>query len=482
MDRKLRVAIIGGGISGLSSAYYLNKRAAEKGQDFQITILESADYWGGKIKTEIVDGFVIEGGPDAYLLTKPWMRALAHELGMGADLQGTNPNFSETFIVQAGKLTTIPSGLSMTIPSEFFPVIKTKLMTWPQKIRMAFDLIIPARREDSDESLAGFISRRLGRAAYEYLVGPLLSGIYAGDGDRLSLQATFPILREMELEHGSLIKGAIALRKKRTRLRKKKDGSRKSKAPSIFESPKSGLGSIANALVSSLEKTNVDMRLKTPVKKIVKKGSGYLLSLESGDELEVDALVLATPTYISGHFLELIAPVIAKELSQIEHVSTATVSLAYRKEDVPTNLEGYGYIIPQQEESEALACTWTSSKWEHRAPEGIALLRVFLGRIQDDEPLPQDEETLIALAKSELGKTLDIKVEPMESWVFRWEKAMPQYNLGHPERIERIEAELLNFPNLALAGNGYYGIGLPDCVNSGIQAAEKLLTTWRESE
>lgn len=483
MDRKVRIAVVGGGISGLASAYYLRKMAAESDQQIQITILESADYWGGKIKTILQDGFVIEGGPDAYLLTKPWMRTLARDLGLETDLQGTNPNFSETFIVQNGRLSSIPSGLSMTIPSEFGPMLKSKLLTWPQKIRMAFDLVIPIRREDGDESLAGFISRRLGHAAYEYLVGPLLSGIYAGDGDRLSLQATFPILREMELEHGSLIKGAIALRKKRAQHRKKKDdNTQKSKPPSIFESPKSGLGSIANALVNSLERTNVDMRLKMPVKKLAKKGTGYLLSLESGGELEVDALVLATPTYISGHFLELIAPAIAKELNQIEHVSTATVSLAYRKEDVPTNLEGYGYIIPQQEESEALACTWTSSKWKHRAPEDMALLRVFLGRIQDDEPLPQDEETLIALAKSELGKTLDIKVEPMESWAFRWEKAMPQYNLGHPERVERIEEELLNFPNLALAGNGYYGIGLPDCVNSGIQAAEKLLTTWRESE
>lgn len=478
----MKVVIVGGGIAGLSSAYYLNKKATEAGESIAITILESADYWGGKIKTTRQDGFVVEGGPDAYLVTKPWMRTLARELGLEDDLQSTNPDFSKTYILRQGKLTSLPAGLTMTIPTEFGPMIKSKLISWPQKIRMGFDFIIPASKKDGDESLAGFITRRLGRAAYENLVGPLLSGIYAGDGDQLSLQSTFPSLREMEQEHGGLIKGALALRRKRAEMAKQKNNrdNKKSVSRSLFESPKSGLTSIVDAIVKQLEKSGVTMRLQTPVKSLEKNSAGFLIALMDQSQIQADAIVLATPAYIAGQILQKTAPLIAKELEQIKYASTATVSLAYRKEDLPTNLEGYGYIVPQNEDSQALACTWTSSKWRHRAPEGYALLRVFVGRIQDTDTLPQEESALIAIAREELRKTMSITATPTTCWVFRWEKAMPQYNLGHPERLARIETELAAFPALALAGNGYRGIGMPDCIRSGIQAAEKLYSLFQK--
>ncbi len=474
----MNVVVIGGGIAGLSSAYYLYQKAQEQNRSINITILEKSDYWGGKIKTIVKDGFVIEGGPDAYLVTKPWMRDLARELGLEEDLQGTNPDFSKTFILHRGKLTSIPQGLTMTIPTEFGPMLKTKLITWPQKIRMGLDFIIPPSKKNGDESLAGFISRRIGRAAYKNLVGPLLSGIYAGDGNKLSLQSTFPMLRDLEIEHGGLVRGALALRQKRVQKAKQHQSSndKKPSSRSIFESPKSGLSSIVKEIVSRLEQSSATLYLKTEVKAFKKKDDQFLLTLQDGQQIEADAVVLAAPAYVSGKLLENIAPELAEELKQIEYVSTATVSLAYLKEDLPNPLDGYGYIIPQHEDSKALACTWTSSKWQHRAPERYALLRVFIGRNQDPKALPREEAALISIARQELRMTMNIKAAPTATWVFRWDKAMPQYNLGHPERLERIETEMEKLPDLALAGNGYRGIGMPDCIHSGIQAAEKLLS------
>jgi oxygen-dependent protoporphyrinogen oxidase len=478
MDDKVKIAIIGGGIAGLSSAYYLNRLASQKGKQIEIVLLEGADYWGGKIKTVTEKGCTIEGGPDSYLVTKPWMNDLVRELEMEDDLQGTNSEFSNTYILHRGQLTPLPTGLTMTIPTELGPILKTELLTWPQKFRMGLDLFLPPSQKKTDESLAGFISRRLGRAAYNRLVGPLLSGIYAGDGDRLSVQATFPILRELELNHGGLIKGALALKLERLAMRKKQlTGLQESKQqpPAIFVSPKGGLVTIVHALLSKLRRAGVELRLNSRVSGITQQGSRFHLELPDNSDLIVDGVVVATPAHIAGQLLSSVDSNLAKDLKKVEYVTTATVSLAYQKDELPTKLEGYGYIVPQQEESRALACTWTSSKWRGRSPEHIALLRVFIGRIQDAMTLPRGEKALIALAREELRKTMKITAEPIANWVFRWEQAMPQYNLGHPDRLDRIEAALAKHPGIALAGNAYFGIGLPDCVRSGIEAAQKLV-------
>lgn len=471
----MNIVIIGGGIAGLAAAHYLEIKAQESRNPANITLLEAADYWGGKIKTVIEDGFVIEGGPDAYLVTKPWMRALCRELGLDNELHGTSQEHTETFVLHRGELALIPTGLTMTIPTEFSPLLKTKLLSLPQKARMGFDFIIPPNQVNEDESLAGFISRRLGRAAYDNLIGPLLSGIYAGDGDRLSLQSTFPILREMELEYGGIIKGALALKLKRAvKARKRANSSKAPKSHSIFETHKHGLSIIVNALVDSLESREVHLILNMPVERIEESGPGFTVYKHDGSSIPADAVVMAVPAYAAAELLSDISPDLAKELEQVEYVTTATVTLAYRKKDLPA-LKGYGYIIPQNEDSKALACTWTSTKWEGRAPEDYALLRVFVGRIQDAERLSEDEAVLIKMAKDEVRQTMGIEIEPERNWVFRWEKAMPQYNLGHPERLERIEAIMKEYANLVLVGNGYHGIGLPDCINSGIMAAEKLI-------
>ncbi|GAB4581530.1 MAG: protoporphyrinogen oxidase [Anaerolineales bacterium] len=476
--------IIGGGIAGLAAAYYAQQKFPAPGS---ITLLEAGPRWGGKITTDRaeipnVEGqFVVEGGPDTFIVTKPWAMKLCKELGIADRLRGTNPDKKATYILKKGQLHELPGGLTMMIPTEFGPMIRTGLLSWPEKVRMGMDFLLPSAPENGDETLGTFVSRRLGRAAYENLIEPLMSGIYAGDGDKLSLQATFPYLRDLENKHGGLVKGALAFRAERAKAVSQNGANGTKPAPgsrSIFLTPLTGLAEIVEALVEKLETAGVEMQLNTRVES-VRRGDGlrdaWCVRLENGELLETDTLILATPAFVSAELLAEVAPELAGELAAIEYVSTATVSLAYRDSDLPRPLDGYGYVIPRREGRTALACTWTSTKFPHRAPEGYALVRVFVGRAGQEADLPWDEAGLLDIARKELKLTLGIIAEPVLTRVFRWEKAMPQYNLGHPERLARIDQALATLPRLGLAGNGYQGIGIPDCIRSGELAVERVL-------
>ena len=468
-----RIVIAGGGIAGLSAAYY----ATKKFSNTQITLIESSDRWGGKITTDRVDfdggQFIVEGGPDTFLATKPYATTLCRELGLGDRLHGTNPRQKNTYVLHHNKLEPLPDGLAMMIPTNVQAILKSNLVSWFGKARMGLDFLQPAKAVNGDESLGTFVSRRLGREAYENLIEPLMSGIYAGDGDLLSLASTFPYLRDLELKYGSLARGALQLRKQSNG--KAVQGSR-----SAFLTPTTGLAEIVEALVNYLESNNVDLRLNTSVTSIhsltpdshaPSSGEGWSLTLNT-DTLQADAIILTTPAYVSGKLLASLDPRLASDLQSIPYVSTATVTLAYRQSDLSRRLDGYGYVIPRREGRRALACTLTSTKFPHRAPEGYALIRVFVGRAGQE--IPWNEKDLLALAKEELSLTLGITAEPLFSRVFMWDKAMPQYNLGHPETLKRIDAALDNYPNLALAGNGYRGIGIPDCIHSGELAVNKI--------
>jgi oxygen-dependent protoporphyrinogen oxidase len=298
-----------------------------------------------------------------------------------------------------------------------------------------------------------------------------MSGIYAGDGDQLSLQATFPYLREMELNNGGLIKGALAYRRKASAAAQKKaPGSR-----SAFLTPTTGLAEIVEALVEHLEAGGVELRLNTRVDRIEQVPQGYRIEIEGLEPIAAGSLVLASPAYATGEMLQDLDPQLASDLQAIPYATTATVTLAYRESDLSRPLDGYGYVIPRAEGRRALACTWTSTKFPHRAPEGYALVRVFVGRAGQEADIDFSEDSLLELAYEELRLTLNITAAPVLSRVFTWERAMPQYNLGHPERLKRIEAALERFPGLALAGNGYRGIGIPDCIHSGEAAVDRLL-------
>jgi protoporphyrinogen/coproporphyrinogen III oxidase len=466
-DKNLkRLIVVGGGIAGLAAAYYAQKKCREAGLPVQISILEAEDRWGGKILTERMDGFVVEGGPDTFLATKPWGVGLSRELGLGERLQGTNPHQKNTYVLNKGQLRPLPEGLMMMIPSRFGPVLRSGLLSWPAKARLGLDFVLPAKRDGSDESLGTFVSRRLGRQAYENLIEPLMSGIYAGDGDQLSLQSTFPYLHDLERKYGGLGKGVLAMRKKLSQNGKSAPGSR-----SAFLTPTSGLAEIVEALVEVLSDAGVELLAGMAIEKIVKDGELYRLFRQDGRVMEAEAVILAAPAYASGAMVEEIDRQLSEELKAIQYATTATVSMAFRQEDLVRPLDGYGYVIPRREGREALACTWTSTKFPHRAPEGSALLRVFVGRAGQEADIVWNEESLIRIAREELRKTLGIQAEPILTRVHMWERAMPQYNLGHPARLERIDKLLQEQPGLFLAGNGYRGIGIPDCIHSGEIAA-----------
>ncbi|MBM3180200.1 MAG: protoporphyrinogen oxidase [Chloroflexi bacterium] len=459
----MKLTIIGGGIAGLSAAYYASRNT----QHAQVTLLESDSRWGGKITTDRVafdDGnFIIEGGPDTFLATKPWGVALCKELGLGERLQGTNPTKKNTYVLNRNRLLPLPDGLAMMIPTNVQAILKSHLVSWFGKARMGLDFIIPPHSLNGDESIGAFVSRRLGREAYENLIEPLMSGIYAGDGDQLSLASTFPYLRDLEINYGSLARGALEMRKKSP----SNPGSR-----SAFLTPTTGLAEIVEKLVESLKSNRADLRLNARALRIMHHADTWHVTLDTGDTLQSDSIILATPAFVSATLLESFAPTLASDLKSIPYASTATVSLAYRQSDLTRELDGYGYVIPRREGRKALACTWTSTKFPHRAPDGYALIRVFVGRAGQD--IPWNENDLLALAKEELNLTLGITAEPILSRVFMWDKAMPQYNLGHPEILKRIDAALEDHPGLALAGNGYRGIGIPDCIHSGEIAVKKI--------
>ena len=465
----MKLIVIGGGIAGLSAAYYAQKQIPEA----QITLLESDSRWGGKIATERTDGFVIEGGPDTFLASKPWGVVLCKELGLADRLHGTNPKTKNTYVLHRNRLQPLPDGLAMMIPTNVQSILKTRLVSWFGKARMGFDFLQPAKALNGDESLGAFVSRRLGREAYENLIEPLMSGIYAGDGDQLSLASTFPYLRDLELKYGSLARGALEMRKKQVGA---KHASPLQGSRSAFLTPTTGLAEMVEALVESLRLDGVSLRLNVPVKSVSRlQPSTWNVTLDSGERLESDSVILATPAPISGKLLESLDPALASVLQSIHYASTATVSLAYRLGDVPRSLDGYGYVIPRREGRRALACTWTSTKFPHRAPDGYALIRIFIGRAGQDADMPRDESALTNLAREELKLTLGISAEPILSRVFVWENAMPQYNLGHPAKLSQIESALGNHPGLALAGNGYRGIGIPDCIHSGEMAVQTII-------
>jgi protoporphyrinogen/coproporphyrinogen III oxidase len=479
MDIQKRIIIIGGGIAGLAAAYYSTIQASEAGLNVDVVLLEADDRWGGKILTERRDGFVIEGGPDTFLATKPWGVALARELGLEGRLQGTNPHQKNTYVMRSGRLLPLPEGLTMMIPTRFSPMIRTGLLTWPQKARMGMDFVIPSKSLNGDESLGSFISRRLGRAAYERLIEPLMSGIYAGDGDLLSIRSTFPYLIDMETKHGGLIKGALAARRQMAARTSGKVGANGS-SRSIFLTPKTGLAELVEALLVFLNEAGVDLRTNAAVRRVLPSNNAYRVELANGQVLDAGSVILAAPAYASGEILQELDPNLAAELTAIEYTSTATISLAYRKEDLPRPLDGYGYVIPRREGRNALACTWTSTKFPHRAPEKHALLRVFVGRAGQEDDILWDEEGLVEVARDELRHTLSITADPLFGRVFIWEKAMPQYNLGHSERLARVDDALKRWPGLALAGNGYRGIGIPDCIHSGQIASKQLIQSMDE--
>ncbi len=458
-----RILIVGGGIAGLAAAY----RLAREMRAAQVTLIESEPRLGGKIVTERVGGFLLEGGPDSFLSAKPRGLGLCRELGLAERLHGTNERLRRTYVLRGGQLYDLPEGLSGLVPSRLEPIARSQLLSAWGKLRLAGEYFVKARPGASagDESVASFVRRRLGGEAYARLIEPLLSGIYAGDGEQLSLAATFPQLRQTELDHGGLMKAMLN--------RASRPAPAKAGQPQLppFLTMPGGLGEIVDALEARL--SSVEILRGVSVTGLERAGKGYRLRLSTGEAREAEAVILATPAYVTAELTAGLDAPLAEALRGIPYSSPATVYLAYAVENMPRPLDGYGYIIPRAEGRPILACTWASSKFSNRAPEGFGLIRVFIGRAGQPDVLAQDDAALVALARAELAGTLDIQAPPAFQRVFRWPRAMPQYNLGHLGRVAAIEQRLEGLPGLFVAGNAYRGVGLPDCIASGETAAER---------
>ncbi|RME81160.1 MAG: protoporphyrinogen oxidase [Caldilineae bacterium] len=460
-----RVIIIGGGMAGMATAYYLEKEAKQRGLLLRYTLLEAGSRLGGKMLTEYVDGFTIEAGPDSFITQKPAALDLALELGLEDSLIPTNEENKGVYVYHGGRLKALPEGVMLIVPTKVAPFVLSSLFTPWGKLRMGMDLVLPPRRDDGDETLAEFIRRRLGEEALDRLAEPLMSGIYNAEAEHQSIMATFPRFRAMEKRHGSLIRGMLAARKQPRRA-----GNGRTRARTVFMSLRGGVGELAARLGAAL---SGEVRLQAEARRVWREGAGYKVALKEGEVLEADAVVVATPAQAAAALLEDVRSDLSAALRRLRTVSTGTVSLAYRQQDFPRGLKGFGFVIPRSARRRINAVTWSSLKWSYRAPDGYVLLRVFFGGSRHPEVFALDDDRLLALVQSELAVTMGLAAKPVLSRIYRWPNASPQYDVGHLERVAALEAACP--AGLYLTGSPYRGVGLPDCVQQGRETAVRVM-------
>lgn len=463
------VVIVGGGVSGLAAAYRLLRKRPE----LRVTVYEASERTGGIIRTECADGFTIEGGPDSLLSAKPQGVALSTELGLDARFQWPNEENRGSFLLRNGTLHPMPEGLTGLIPTELAPMVRTRLLSPLGKLRMALDFAKPPLRGDADETLQHFIERRLGGEAYHNLIEPLMAGIYSGDGAELSLAATFPQLRTAERLHGGLIKGVLAARRE-SRMRPVGQLVRRG-----FVTFQSGMHELPDTLAQRIAELGGTICLGHRVERVSRDVEGpFTLTVQgpAGTEcVHADALIVAAPAKASATLLADIAPDAGAAMGQIPQVSTALIVLGYREGPGAPAPKGFGYLVPRAARRPVKAMTWLSAKWANRAPEGHFLVRAFLGRAGEQAILDQPDEVLIRLAREEMREVSGVSAKPVLARVYRAVDAQPQFTLGHLGRVERIETAVARVPGLAVAGNMFRGVGIPDSIGTAEQAAGRIV-------
>ena len=474
-----RVVVIGGGISGLAAAH----RLLELNPSLDVTLLEASDRLGGTLLTEENEGFLLERGPDSFISEKPEAVALAKRLGLESRLIETNSNHRRSFIVRNGRLRPVPEGFQLLAPSRIWPFLTTDIFSFFGKTRMAADLILPRRNTNggSDESLASFVRRRLGREALERMAQPMVGGIYTADPERLSLRATLPRFLDMERDHRSLI---LAMMRK-GRAAKGTSGARYSLFLSFdrgmevlvraFPKFKTRLGARVVAIESER-----GFKFKTDKEEPIhadRNSASWTIQLQTGETLEADAICLAVPAYVAAQLLSNVNPKLTSQLNQINYASTATINFAYHRDAIQHPLDGFGFVVPFVEKRSLIACTFSNVKFPGRAPDGHVLLRAFVGGALQPDMFAFEESEMLDRVEKDLRRLLRIDGKPLFTKVSKWEKSMPQYEVGHLDRVAAIESELAQLPNLQLAGNAYRGAGIPDCIRSGETAAEKLINS-----
>ena len=475
------VVVVGGGIAGLTAAL----EAAEAG--VAVTVVEAGERFGGKIDTSRVDGLVVEAGADSFLSTKPAGLELCRRLGIADRLVNSNADDRRTFVWSRGRLRELPEGLVLGSPVRAWSLLRSGLLSPPGAARLVADVAVPRRRAGSEdgrsgpgggeETVAAFFTRRLGREAYARVVEPLLAGIHAGDAAALSLPATFPRFVDMERDHGGLVRAALAGRLPKL-LRRTASGGPVGPVPAgrtPFVSFPTGMAELTEALVDRLRSLGADLRPGQAVAAIGARGDGYEVRTAGGGVLPAAAVVVATPAPVTAVLLRDLCPAAAAMLEEIPHASTATVSLAYRIDDVGTAPAGYGFVVPRAEGRHLLAATWGSAKWPGRAPPGQVLVRGYVGGVGREAVLEADDDGLVHLVRAELGALAGIRGTPVHREVHRYPAGMPQYTVGHLGRVERIRQALAACPGVAVTGAAYGGVGIPDCIADAQATARAVL-------
>jgi oxygen-dependent protoporphyrinogen oxidase len=465
--------VIGGGITGLAAAHALNAAVAAGFLD-SATLLEAAPQLGGKIVTERVGGFVLEGGPDSFLTVKPEALELCRTLGLGDQVIGTLAP-RHVFVLSRGVLEPLPDGLAGLVPSRLLPFLRSGLFSVREKARMAREVVVSPHRNGVEESVGEFVRRRLGPAAVDRLAAPLLAGIYAGDVDRLSLPAAFPQLAEAESQYGSLMMAAVRRqlgRRRRHLVGDPTDGGDTSSL-GMFATLRDGLDHLVHRIKDSLPRVGV--RTGASARMITQEGNQYRVHLAHGAYVDADVLIVTTPAYAAARLLRDLTATAASTLEQIPYASTAAIALGFARTDVAHPLAGHGYVVARGEGLTHTACTWTSSKWPRRTPANCVLLRCYVGRAGDRRRLDEEDDSLVATVLAEVRPLLGITGQPLLAHVHRWADAMPQYDVGHLGRVEAITDALSQTPGVLVAGAGYGGIGLPDCIRQGTEVAAAAL-------
>ncbi|HKW97559.1 MAG TPA: protoporphyrinogen oxidase [Bryobacteraceae bacterium] len=448
------VTIVGGGISGLSAAYYLSKAGISS------TIVEARPQLGGVIQTENIQDCLIEGGPDSFLSMKPWAMDLIRELAMESEVIGSNDAQRKTFIWKKGRLMELPDGVQLMVPTKIWPMAATPLVSWATKARMGMEWFRKPQRVERDRSVAEFVEDHYGREAVDYLAEPLLSGIYGGDPAVLSIRSVLPRFVELESKYGSLTRGVLAGR-----------GAASGSSAPLFRTLRGGLGKLVCAVESAIAGKAAVRQGRVDV--IEREGAGFRLRMPGG-WLVTDSVVLACEAHQASRLTAALDGRISELLGSIGYSSSMTVALGFDRSAVARQMRGFGFLAPKREGRRLRAGTWTGNKFPYRVPESLAVLRCFLGGVGGEAVLAESDDAVLRSVREDLRAILGLEEEPRFTKIFRWPRSMAQYTVGHEERIAELEKRLSGIAGLHVAGNAYHGIGVPDCIRMGKQAAERI--------
>jgi oxygen-dependent protoporphyrinogen oxidase len=466
----IRIAIIGGGISGLTAAFTLEEHRRAGAVEY--TLYESSPHVGGVLRTEHIQGCVVEAGPDSFISEKTWAADLCRALGLGDQLIGSNDADRKTYILVHGRLIPMPDGLMFMVPTKILPTGLSPLFSWATKLRMAQELFHPPHNADTDESVASLVERHYGAEMVDRLADPLLSGIYGGEAASLSVRAVLPRFAEMERTHGSFGRAMLAARKKIPR-------SPNEPSIPLFTSLKNGMQQLSETIAARLNPSS--LVTNTHAQSIQPDAGGWTVGVHHEERTtglnsgHFDAVILAVPTHAAAQLLSISSPQLSAELSAINYTSSITISLGYDRQVRQSLPPGFGFLVPRSESKRLLAATFLHNKFPHRAPEDRALLRCFFAGSNAENTWQLSDDAIIAVVRNELQQILGLRADPLFARVYKWKSAMAQYGVGHLDRLDRIERLRQQLPNLALAGNGYRGIGVPDCIRSGQEAAKQVL-------